>query len=318
MSTAAVSKVLRDAYGVSDNLKAKVQTSIDKLGYRPSMAARGMRGRTYSIGLLLVELRNSFLSSLVDGVIDRMGQSNYRTLIGVSKAKAALEGSLIDSMTDMRMDGVILVAPRLPSDVLARYASQVPLAVVGHHEAEATAFDTINSDDEAGARLAVQALIASGRKRIHMTSLQPKTGLHDVFYPRERGYLSAMQEAGLGEHAKIWKVREHDDVCDPAPKLETLLEGEMPEAFFCWSDIHAVPLLNLAKTRGIDVPGELAIIGYDDTPVAALPLIGLSSVNQYGTILGTTAAEVLLSRIEGRKTAEHVLIPPSLIQRSSS
>lgn len=319
VSTAAVSKVLRNAYGVSDSLRAKVLTSIEKLGYRPSTAARGMRGRTYSVGLLLVDIRNSFLSSLVEGVIDRLGQANYRTLIGVSEAKAALESSLIDSMLDLRMDGVILVAPRLPSDVLAAYSAQAPLIVVGHHEPETNAFDTVNSDDETGARIAVEALISKGHKRIHMTSLPPpKAGQHDVFYARERGYLSAMQTAGLSEHTKILRVPERDERLDEYELLGQVLEGDVPDAFFCWSDIHAVPLLNAAKMRGIDVPGQLAIVGYDDTPIASLPLISLSSVDQHGAEIGRTAADLILSRIGERRTAEHVLIPPSFTQRDSS
>ncbi len=113
VSTAAVSKVLRNAYGVSDQLRAKVLKSIDKLGYRPSTAARGMRGKTYSVGLLVVELRNPFLPSVIESFKATMGMANYQVFIGVSEARATIESSLIDSMIDLKMDGVLLVAVKV-------------------------------------------------------------------------------------------------------------------------------------------------------------------------------------------------------------
>ena len=92
----------------------------------------------------------------------------------------------------------------------------------------------------------------------------------------------------------------------------------MPDAIFCWSDIHAVRLLNEAKMRGIDVPGQLAIVGYDNTPAAALPLVGLSSVDQNGEEIGRLAGQSLLSRIEGRTDPQHLLVPPELVLRAST
>lgn len=317
VSVAAVSKVLRNAYGVSDSLRSSVLQSIEKLGYRPSTAARGMRGRTFSIGVLLVEMRNPFLPSLVDGAKDVLRAANYQMMIGVGEAQAAIESSLIDSMIDLRMDGVLLVAPRLSGDLLARYAAQIPLVVIGHHEPAAQTFDTVNSDDRKGARMAVEALLAGGHSDIQMTSLPSRKGDFDVYVERERGYLEAMAVAGLGDRAKIWKLRQRPG--GPGEPLAKLLDdGTLPEAVFCWSDIHAVRLLNEAKMRGIDVPGRLAIVGYDDTPAAALPLIGLSSIDQRGQELGRLAAEALLSRIGGRHVPEHILVEPRFIARSST
>ncbi len=316
VSTAAVSKVLRNAYGVSDGLRTKVLESIEKLGYRPSTAARGMRGRTYCVGFLVVELQNSFLPTVVDGFKAEMAEARYKTFIGVSEARASIESSLIDSMIDMRMDGVLMIAPRLSDAMLTRYAAQIPLCVIGHHDPSVTAFDTVNSDDEAGARLAVEALIRSGRRRIHMTSLPKRRETFDVFSMRERGYLAAMQAAGLAHEARIWPIRERQDV--DGPPMEAVFDGPLPDAIFCWSDIHALPLINMARTRGIDVPRDLAIVGYDDRPEAAMPLIDLSSVHQDGDQLGRLAARLLISRIEGRTEADHRLIAPTLMTRSSS
>lgn len=318
VSVAAVSKVLRNAYGVSDQLRSKVTGSIEKLGYRPSTAARGMRGRTYCIGVLLVEMNNPFLPSVVEGVKDVLSAESYRAMIGVGEAQAAIESSLIDSMIDLRMDGVLLVAPRLSGEMLADYARRIPMTVIGHHEPEAGAFDTVNSDDTAGARMAVQELIRAGHRDIHMTSVVPREAGHDVFGAREAGYLDAMAAAGLSDRARIWHCRETDDRPGLALTDTVLVADPMPTAVFCWSDIHAVPLVNLARTRGIEVPRQMSIIGYDDTPTARMPLIGLSSVDQHGREIGRMAARALLDRIGGRTEAQHLMIEPTLRLRGTS
>lgn len=144
----------------------------------------------------------------------------------------------------------------------------------------------------------------------------PRQGEGEVFVEREAGYLAAMAEAGLSDRARIWRVRERDNL--PGLSLDSILEADpRPEAIFCWSDIHAVELLNRLRVSGVAVPGEVAVIGYDNTPAAALPLVGLSSVDQSGERIGELAARALLSRIEGRTAAEHHLVPPRLVSRVS-
>ena len=316
VSVAAVSKVLRNAYGVSDSLRAKVLKSIDKLKYRPSTAARGMRGKTFSIGMLLVEMRNPFLASVVEGAKAELQKESYQTLIGVGDAKSAIERSLIDSMIDLRMDGLLLVAPRITGSSLAGYAAQRPMVVVGHHEASATSFDTINSDDEIGAKIATEALIANGCRKVHMLSLPRLNGEGEVFAFRETGYLAAMAAAGLSDQAHIWRVRERPN--GPGDPLQSIFdEGNLPNGLFCWSDIHAIEVLNAAYEHGIAVPLQMSVVGYDNTPAAAMPLIGLSSMEQCGEKLGQQAAKLLLSRIAGRVEPEHLLIQPELIKRRS-
>lgn len=311
VSVAAVSKVLRSAYGVSDELRDKVLKSIDKLEYRPSTAARGMRGKTYCVGVLLVEMHNAFLPSVVDGFQAVMRQNGYQAMIGVGEAQTGIEQTLIDSMLDLRMDGILLVAPRLSGERLAQYADRAPMVVIGHHETGADSFDTVNSDDAEGARMAVETLLAAGHRDIHMISLPSKESGHDVFAMREAGYLETMQAAGLGARTRIWRIQERDG--KPGARMESFLDApDRPSAVFCWSDIAAVDLLGKAETRGLSVPGDLAIVGYDNTPIARHPRIGLSSVDQNGALIGQAAAKALLSRIGGRSAPEHLLIAPDL------
>lgn len=316
VSVSAVSKVLRNAYGVSDGLRDKVLMSIEKLGYRPNTAARGMRGQTFSVGMLLVEMENPFLPSVVRGAKEALRAAGYQTLIGVGEAEMSIEQSLIDSMLDLQMDGLILVAPRLSGALLARYARQRPMAVVGHHEASASSFDTVNSDDTSGARIAVEALLKRGCRTVHMLSLHQINRDLEVSTMRETGYLQAMHDAGLSEGAKVWRVPARHK--DPQDSLSAFFDQpDLPDGLFCWSDLQGLEVLNEAHRRGIPVPDRLAVVGYDNTPVAAMPLVGLSSVEQRGEDLGRVAAKALLSRLAGRTEAEHLLLEPHLFARRS-
>lgn len=316
VSVAAVSKVLRNAYGVSDALRHKVEVSIGKLGYRPSVAARGMRGQTYTIGVLLVEIGNPFLPKVIDGINGVLEPSNYKALLGVGRSKASIESSLIESMIDNRMDGLILVAPRMTGPTLEAFARQIPVVAVAHHESS-DVFDTINTDDRLGGRRATAALIAAGHRDVAMVSYTAdRDHITNVSYEREIGYAQAMQDAGLAAQARILRfgVPEGDRSADVA---RFLAMPDRPRAIFVWSDLDAVPILNAAKMAGVRVPEDLAIVGYDNSPVAALPLIGLSSMDQDPLRLGALATQTLLSRIGGRTVAEHILIEPGLVPRGS-
>lgn len=317
VSVAAVSKVLRNAYGVSDALRLRVEASIGKLGYRPSVAARGMRGQTFTLGVLLVGIDNAFLPQIYRGIESVTAKAGYKIMVGVGAAQTRTEARLIEQMIDNRMDGLILVASQMAGATLERFAHHIPIVVIGHHEAGAENYDTINNDDRLGAKLAIRALIARGHRDIAMIAL-PDPGLHpaDVSPLRLRGYHEAMTEAGLSDRSRVIYMPQPDE-----PRLAEmtalLTAPDRPRALFCWSDLDAIPLINLAHQLGIRVPQDLAVIGYDNSPVAALSLINLTSIDQDGVRLGQLSATALLSRMSGRKVAEHILIAPSLIARAS-
>ena len=299
VSVPAVSKVLRNAYGVSESLRERVQASIDKLGYRPSTAARGMRGRTYTVGVLVVDLRNPFVPDIVDGANAALAQSGYKALIGVGQSRVALESALVESMIDHNMDGLILIAPRLPREVIRRFAATKPIVIIGHHFSDETSFDTVNADDARGGELAVEELVARGYRDIGMLTLADRSE-SDVSIQRKIGYRRAMTAAGLADRIRVAEVGRSEAEQRPA-LARWLAAPDRPKAVFCWSDLTAVPLLGMASERGLRVPDDLAVVGYDNSSVAALPQIALTSVDQSGIDLGARAAEVLLERIKGRR-----------------
>lgn len=317
VSVAAVSKVMRNAYGVSENLRAKVTGSIEELGYRPSRTARGLRGRTFTIGLLLVDIRNPFLPEVIDGVNGVLAPSHYQAMIGVGEGRMQLETSLIESMIDYKMDGLILVAPRLPTEIIAEFAAQVPIVAVGYHDPKAKTFDTVNTDDQRGAEIAVEALLKCGYRDIEMLSLGAREG-HKVSVVRQReiGYRRAMLRAGLSSSAPISHIPVHSPKREEAMRV-FMARSDRPRAVFCWSDLDAITLLSAAAEMGVRVPEDLAVVGYDNSTTAALSLVNLASIDQSGRELGEAATRTLLSRIEGRSEPEHLLLMPSLVNRKS-
>lgn len=317
VSVAAVSKVMRNAYGVSEALRLRVEASIEKLGYRPSVAARGMRGRTFTLGVLLVGIDNPFLPGIYQGIESVAEAAGYKIMVGVGAARARTEVQLIEQMIDNRMDGLILVATQIAGETLERYAQQIPIVVVGHHEPYAQGYDTINNNDQMGAHLAVRALLDKGYREItHVTQAEQQDHFADVVAQREIGFRAAMAEAGLAERMRIIGLAQQLSARD-AQIVELLSSPDRPKAIFCWSDLDAIPILNAAHRLGLRVPQDLAVVGYDNSPVAALSLVDLTSIDQDGPRLGRIAAEALFSRIQGRRVAEHVEIAPTLVVRGS-
>ena len=215
VSRSAVSKVLCNAYGVSPELRSRVLASIERLDYRPQTSARAMRGHAYTLGVLASEIHNPFFADVFVGISRVLAETDYQPLLGVSQSSDQKESSLVEAMLDRQVDGLIWIAPRVRRDVLDATSRRVPTVVVGYHDAQSEGFDTVNVDDEAGARLAVEHLHAQGLERISMISVTWPNTEGTVPHLRERGYLNAMKERGLGRFAQV--VHSQESAIDRSP-----------------------------------------------------------------------------------------------------
>lgn len=311
VSVAAVSKVLRDAYGVSDSLRSKVRASMDKLNYRPLTSARGLRGRTYTLGLIFPDLRNPFFADIFAGVNTALERTQYQAMQGISTSVHAL----VDAMVDRQMDGLILIGPNEQAERLEEISARLPLVLIGHHPEGERHFDVVNNDDQLGARLAIRHLITNGYSRIAMLSLEQPAS--SVIQQREIGYRMEMVEHGLGEHINI--VRAPQMLRDVQVVLRRLLKGpDRPEALFCWTDLMAFEAISVATELGLIVPDDLAIVGYDNTVFCDFAQNSLTSIDQSGEILGLQATRLLIERINGRAAADQFVVTPRVVVRASS
>ncbi len=315
VSVAAVSKVLRDAYGVSEALRAKVRASMDKLGYRPLAAARGMRGQTYTLGLVLPDIRNPFFADIMVGVNNALERTQYRPMIGISQGSPATELAMVESMMDRQMDGIILIGSTEVRHNLESIASMKPFVTIGHHAPEATTFDTVNNNDQHGAQLVVRHLVAGGYRRIAMISLKSSTST--IMEQRQLGYRRGMVEAGLGKETNI--VIAEQSLREVQIAARRLLQSpKRPDAIFCWTDFIALEVISVATELGLSIPDDVGIVGYDNTMFCDFAQNSLSSIDQSGELLGLQATRLLIERIKGRTVAEHFVVPPRLVARRSS
>ena len=318
VSVSAVSKVLRDAYGVSEGLRGKVRASIERLGYRPHAAARGMRGQTYTLGFLIPDLHNPFFADIHAGLNVALQRTQYQPMLGVTGSVAQTEKALVEAMIDRRMDGIIVIGPRLHEEELREVAGRVPTVLIAYYAGEDASYDTVNNDDRHGARLVVEHLAAAGYRHIAYLSQElHETAAAQVTSQREVGFRAAMQDAGLGKFVQVAHALQTSRETQAVARH--LLESRnRPEAIFCWTDFIALEVLSVARDLGLSVPGDLAVVGYDNTSYCDLAQNALTSIDQSGQVLGLQAARLLIERIGGRDKPEHYVVTPRLVARASS
>ncbi|WP_081952485.1 LacI family DNA-binding transcriptional regulator [Kitasatospora phosalacinea] len=320
VSTAAVSKVLRNAYGVSPAMQERVRAAMAELNYRPHAAARGMRGRTYTVGVLLDSLRNTFFADVLDGVQEQLRGSDYTVLIGAAGFGAAEQSRTVQSMVDRQMDGLILVAPGTGRAEVLTTAETTPTVVIGHHDAAAVHDSVVDADDQ-GAALVVDHLVELGHRRIALLAAPGLKGSGWRLTPEvvlAKGYTAAMERHGLEAHARVLAVPYSEEGGYEAGR-RLLNAVDRPTAIMAGADVAALGVYRAAYELGLDIPRDLSLVGYNDTAIAALAPIRLTSVDQAGSTMGATAARMLLERVEGRRAqAMRTTMTPRLVVRSST
>ncbi|MBA8795538.1 LacI family transcriptional regulator [Friedmanniella endophytica] len=314
VSTSAVSKVLRNAYGSSPAMRERVQRAIDELGYRPMVGARAMRGATYTIGVSALDLWNPFFGLLLEGIGAAADAADYQVLISLAGDGPTAQLRAVESMIDHRMDGLVLMAPRLETDELEALARRIPIVVLGRH-GRGPLYDSVASDDALGARLAVDHLVGLGHQRVSFLTQRVSRveGLPETF--REAGYRASMTDHGLRPDVVDTTWTQAGGV---AAARRLLRRRRRPTAVHGGADVAALGLLDELRRRRVPVPAELSVVGCDNTPVAAMVPVGLTSVDQDARGMGRRAARLLMDRIGSARPGRHFLHPPSLVVRSSS
>ena len=315
VSKAAVSKVIRDAYGVSPEMRERVGKAIEKLGYRPRLAARTMRGSSRTVGIELPEIGSDFFTKVVGAIATGLSTTDHQLIIAPIREAARAEDALT-SLADRQVSGIVAISPLVASSLLERIASTLPVVTIGRHD-HAENYDVVVGDDLIGTQQVMDHLAAMGHRRIaHLT-------LHEVLLDASRndGHMLRHAEyrrymAGIG-HSEI-VVRTDGTVADCYNAVAQLVAAEhAPTAIFAGHDALALTTQRVLADLGLG-PESVAVVGYDNTDIASHPLISLSSVDQFGEQLGLTAAKFLLERMNGRSQPRSFRVRPELRVRRSS
>lgn len=306
--------VTRGEAGVSPESRQAVLEAIEELDYRPNLMARGLvQRRTRLFGVMISDLRNPFFSSVVSGIQDRANELGYQVLFNTSDRDPALEEKAIESLLELRVDGLILASPRVDDTVVARAAASTPVVVL-NRETTDEATDSVTNDNIRGARLAVEHLVSLGHRRIAFISGGSGSGARI----RAEGYRLAMQEFGLGDAMQISEGAHTEDGGERGAR-EILATRPLPTAIFASNDLCAIGAMNVLEEAGIRIPEDISLIGYDNTTLAALRHISLSSIHQPGRDMGRTAVDRLTERLTGaRTTSLHDVVAPGLVVRSTT
>ncbi|UUU19855.1 LacI family DNA-binding transcriptional regulator [Streptomyces sp. DSM 40750] len=320
VSVTSVSKVLRNAYGASPEMQAKVRRAIDELAYRPHAGARALRGQTYTIGVMLPDIRNPFFPDVLDGITDALAETDYQVFLGPGGNGEKAEARVTEAMIDRGMDGLVLVAPVSSRAHLEQVATAVPTVVVGRH-GTSPVYDTVTDDDIAGASLVISHLAALGHRRIAHIEHHETDATRLVEMPNARraeGYRQAMRAHGLEESIDVVSTSYTQEGGHEAAK-ELLARRRRPTAVFAGADIAAMGVLDAVAEAGLSVPGDISVAGYDNTTFAAFGPISLTSVDQGGHELGTNSARLLLERIADRsRPSVQVSLSPTLVPRRTT
>lgn len=313
VSRAAVSKVLRNAYGVSDAMRERVTAAMAELHYRPRVAARAMRGRTFTIGIEIPDFGNQFFTRMLSGAMRSLAGTSYQLVIAPAESGSREGLRAIEALVDRQVDGVIAVSPRVDQKALESIATRTPVVMFGRYDTSEK-YDTVAGDDVAGTAAAMSHLFALGHTRIaHLTlreSDEADTSPHSV---RLREYRRAMAAAGYADRASVLRTDEGQDAAY-ATFAGALGDGADVTAVFAAHDELAIGALRaVAETRA-----DVSIVGYDDVPIAAHPALGLTTVHQTGGDMGARAIELLLERVAGRTEPVHEVFTPELRVRTST
>lgn len=311
VSRALVSLVMRDSPRVSASSREKVLAAAQELGYRPNLWARNLAsGQTHTIGVMLNDLHNPFFTEMTEGAAQAASDRDLQILISSGWQRESGELEAVESFMNLRTDGMLLAAARLSNEVVEGFASQTATVCVSNYF-PSECFDTVNNNEEHGTSLVVDHLVDLGHTRIgHIDGGVAASGPE-----RRNGFIRAMVQRGL---APIVIEGEFNEQAGFKAAGELMALNEPPTAIFAGNDLMAIGVLTKLQELGVSVPDDISVVGYDNTSLASIGTVSLTTVHQPRRQLGELAVELLAERLAGRTESRHELIEPRLVTRSST
>ena len=322
VSKGTVSKFHNGGRNVSAANKAKIAAAIAELGYAPNRVAQGLSlRRSYTIGLVVANIGNPFYAELIRGAEDVAAARGYTLLLASTDGQPKREGGIVKAMRQRQVDGIVFASVRLADKevtALARDGMKVVLASRHLPDAEV---DMVLVDSVRGARMAVEHLIAHRHKRIAYVG-----GPQNIaqFQDRAKGWREALEIAGLPVVAELMLNLERLDMDAGAEATRQLLSlSYPPTAIFAATDNLAFGVLKACNELGWEVPGRLALVGFDNVGFGEIALVPLTSVDGSGFNIGQRAMRLMIDRIDdgsddaAKHSSVRMVIQPTLCIRRS-
>jgi LacI family transcriptional regulator len=315
VSLKTASRVINGETTVAADLAAKVRRAAGVLDYRPNLAARSLRrsdGRTRTIGLLLKNVANPFSSALQRAVEDVASERGMAVFAGSVDEDPDKERRLALALVERRADGLLIVPSGNDQSYLANEQRAGLGLVFMDRPPRLLLADAVVSDNEGGARTAVQHLIAHGHTKIGFLA-----DLREISTAAERfaGYAATLREAGIPYREELVRFDLHDvAVADQAARA--LLAEQRPTALFATQNLVTIGALR--ALRDLELNHDVALVGFDDIPLSDLLVPGVTVVAQDPALMGATACRTLFARMDGDTSPPRVhVLPTTLVPRGS-
>jgi len=310
VSKSLVSLVLQNSPRVSDHKRQAVLKAVAELGYRPDPVARSLaERRSRTIGVILDDLSSPWWTEILDGLRLVLHQQGLRPLL----ADGRTEPDAVEALSDLRVDGLVLVGTPTKTAVAqwTTLGSPMPTVVAGTRDPLVPEVDLVAHDDYRGGRIATTHLLELGHRRIaHIIGVGESGRL------RQSGYEASLAEVGL---PSVTGQGDWTEAAGHRIARELLAASDRPTAILAANDLSAIGVLDAADELGLTVPGELSVVGYDDTAYARLPRLSMTTIDGHNAEVGQLAGRTLVARIGGDvSSVETRLLSPTLVRRSST
>jgi len=318
VSLITASRALRGSSLVAAPTHERVLAAATELGYTPNLLARGLvQNRTSTVGVVILELSNPFFAPMVSAIETVAAKRGFLVVVGESARNEEGERRYVEQFQQLRIGGIIVtpVTPQVEHLAAAR-AAGTPVVVMGRRWDDG---DYVTADNVEGGRLVARHLLSRGHRRIGL--IWPEEPGNTAMQDRVQGFRDVLGAAGLSVRA-AWEIRTSttliEDGMEAADRL--LSQADRPSAIFVTTDREGMGVIHRLLERGIRIPEDIAVVGYDDIPFAACTQVPLTTVAIPMRRLGERSAEILFERLDGVGPPErqHVLLPPELVIRASS
>jgi LacI family transcriptional regulator len=317
VNISTVSRALNNSYGVNNQTREHVAAVAARLNYRPNRVARGLvTGRSHSLGLILSDIRNPFFAEVARGAEDAARTGNCDLVLCNSDLDADKQMHYVRSLLEKRIDGILMnsVSALSREQQAQLTASDVPIVLL-NRPASSQLFSTVCANNEAGGAMAAQYLLDLGHRKIaHLTGPKQHGNLSD----RTRGFVRTLQAAKIAIHPIVRYGK--FNFAGGAELTRKLLDAH-PDvtAIFAANDVMAFGVVQAALERGLRIPEDLSLIGFDNIEFSGIVHPPLTTIHQPKYEMGQAAVEILLrmARERDKRITEHRLLGVEMIERQS-
>jgi DNA-binding LacI/PurR family transcriptional regulator len=315
VSKSLVSLVLQGAPHVSEARREAVMAAIHDLGYRPYRPAQSLaRSRSRTIGVLLNDLRNPWFVELLEGLTTALDGAGLTNVLADSYTHQRVGRSSVQVLLDQGVEGLVVVGTTAEERDIIAAAAAVPVVLAGTTEPHVTRGDVVVNDDVNGARMATEHLVSLGHRRIAYLH-----GPGEVGTLRWHGHAAAMTDAGLDPNRDLESAGGMTEESGYAAARRVLATTPRPTAVVAFNDVAAVGVMSAAADAQLDVPGDLSVVGYDNTYLARIRHISLTCVDNGNFAVGVQAGRFINERLAAPSLPPRShTVPTRLVVRGST